>query len=194
MGTTPYSISRPGWTGNRAQRIVQAAPRTLSSVDPLSHPSVAWAPCPAVRSLWRLALRTPLPVSVTPRDTETGNNNLAQCQSPWTSAASEPRCKSPDIRRCGGLFSLDETTTAWSVPDAKSGVRGRLSVSGSLQSEPLVLLPFGSAARSGVIDRAHSVLHPNQNLAIEGPSDRQNGCPGYRSSCSSNSSGETLMR
>jgi hypothetical protein len=75
------SISRPGWTGKLgALRIVKAAQRTSSSVDPKDRHSAVPCTRGVGSSDWSLKLRVLPPVSVTLRDIETGGANLAQSQ------------------------------------------------------------------------------------------------------------------
>jgi len=76
-------MSQPGRTGNlKALRIVKAAQRTTSFVDPIGHRSVAATSRNASLLSWSSTLRIVSPVSVEHRSIETGGASLAQRQHP----------------------------------------------------------------------------------------------------------------
>ena len=94
-------ISRPGWTGNLgALRIVKAAQRTLSSVDPIDRHSVVVYSRNVDSVVWSLALCVSPPVSVRLRGTETGGVNLAQGQTLRAFAATRVDAK---VRKSASL-------------------------------------------------------------------------------------------
>jgi hypothetical protein len=73
---------QPGRTGNRALRVVQAAPRTFSSVDPIDRRSAVATSRSATLSLRSSMLRLSPHVSVERSAIETGGAKLVQRQHP----------------------------------------------------------------------------------------------------------------
>jgi len=126
MAMQATQMSQPGGTGNLgALRIVKAAQRTSSSVDPIGYRSVPASSRNASSLAGSSMLRTSTPVSVGLRTIETGGENLAQCQAARAIAANELRCKSRENRlRCVNV----DNDVARERPirvDATSIVRGR---------------------------------------------------------------------
>ena len=106
-------MSQPGRTGNLGVlRIVKAAQRTNSSVDPIGHRSVIVILRSVGSSFRSSMLRLLPPVSMGPRAIETGGENLAQRQSPRAFEPSNLRCKSPQIRLRRGTIQSIMTANA----------------------------------------------------------------------------------
>jgi len=96
MARTAYPMSQPGRTGNLgALRIVKAAQRTSSSVDPTGRRSAVVSLRSISSSVWGFTLRLPPPVSMGLRTIETGGAKLAQRQNPRAFPPNDLRYKSP---------------------------------------------------------------------------------------------------
>lgn len=95
MASHAERISQPGRTGNvEVLRIVKAARRTSSSVDPVGYRSMAASSRTVSSPRGSLALRFLRPASVGLRSIETGGSKLAQGQIPCAFPGHDAPCKS----------------------------------------------------------------------------------------------------
>jgi hypothetical protein len=108
MAMEASRISQPGRTGTvGALRIVKAAQRTRSSVDPIGCRSAAASSRNASSLFGSSMSRTSPPVSVGLRTIETGGSSPAQRQVSWAFARVNAPCKSPHTRVCRAVIDHD---------------------------------------------------------------------------------------
>jgi hypothetical protein len=177
MAKDATRISQPGGTGNvGALRIVKAAQRTLSSVDPIGRRSAVASSRNPSSLCGSSTSRASPPVSVGLRTIETGGANLAQCQTPRALQRFNSRCKSPETRVCGR-----PTMTIRPTSDPRSPRRSFRDAEQNAKSHSthLPCCPM-AAARSGVTDLARPALQPGLILSesridtggLRGPAER----------------------